>query len=113
MPCVGFEPKIPASERGKIVHASDRSATVTGLLFRACSYLRMKLNYCTRFRGLGHRAGRNFPTGCTVEGLCYTQDAACSDLFRSKMRCLCMSSYSKEDQRDSPFRLLLETLELK
>jgi hypothetical protein len=27
---VGFEPKIPASERAKIVHALDRSATVTG-----------------------------------------------------------------------------------
>jgi hypothetical protein len=32
MPCVGFEPKIPASERVKTVHALDRSATVTGSL---------------------------------------------------------------------------------
>jgi hypothetical protein len=31
MPCVGFEPMIPASERAKTVHALDRSATVTGL----------------------------------------------------------------------------------
>jgi hypothetical protein len=31
MPCVGFELPIPASERAKIVHALDRSATVTGL----------------------------------------------------------------------------------
>jgi hypothetical protein len=32
MPCVRFEPTIPASERAKTVHALDRSATVTGLL---------------------------------------------------------------------------------
>jgi hypothetical protein len=30
MPCVAFEHTILASERGKAVHASDRSATVTG-----------------------------------------------------------------------------------
>jgi hypothetical protein len=30
MPCVGFEPMIPVSERVKTVHALDRSATVTG-----------------------------------------------------------------------------------
>jgi hypothetical protein len=30
MPCVGFEPTIPASERMKTVHALDRSVTVTG-----------------------------------------------------------------------------------
>jgi hypothetical protein len=30
MPCVGFEPTIPASERAKTVHALDRAATVTG-----------------------------------------------------------------------------------
>jgi hypothetical protein len=30
MPCVGFEPTITVSERAKIVHALDRSATVTG-----------------------------------------------------------------------------------
>jgi hypothetical protein len=30
MPCVGFEPTIPASERAKTVHILDRSATVTG-----------------------------------------------------------------------------------
>jgi hypothetical protein len=29
---VGFEPMIPTSERAKIVHALDRSATVTGHL---------------------------------------------------------------------------------
>jgi hypothetical protein len=27
MPCVGFEPMIPASERAKTVHALDRAAT--------------------------------------------------------------------------------------
>jgi hypothetical protein len=32
MPCVGFEPTIPASERAKTVHGLDRSATVTGML---------------------------------------------------------------------------------
>jgi hypothetical protein len=31
MPWVEFEPTIPASERGKTVHSSDRSATVTGI----------------------------------------------------------------------------------
>jgi hypothetical protein len=30
MPCVGFEPTIPASKRAKTVHALDRWATVTG-----------------------------------------------------------------------------------
>jgi hypothetical protein len=30
MPCVGFEPTIPASEWAKTVRALDRSATVTG-----------------------------------------------------------------------------------
>jgi hypothetical protein len=29
MHCVGFEPKIPASERAKTVHALDRWATIT------------------------------------------------------------------------------------
>jgi hypothetical protein len=32
MPCVGFEPTIPASERAKAVHSLDRSATVTGFI---------------------------------------------------------------------------------
>jgi hypothetical protein len=31
MPCVGFEPIIPATERSTTVHALDRSATVTGI----------------------------------------------------------------------------------
>jgi hypothetical protein len=30
VPCVGFEPTIPAYERAKTVHALDRTATVTG-----------------------------------------------------------------------------------
>jgi hypothetical protein len=30
MPCVGFEPTIPASERAKTVHVLERSDTVTG-----------------------------------------------------------------------------------
>jgi hypothetical protein len=30
MPCVGFEPTIPASEQAKTVHILDRLATVTG-----------------------------------------------------------------------------------
>jgi hypothetical protein len=29
MPCVGFEPIIPASEQAKTAHALDRAATVT------------------------------------------------------------------------------------
>jgi hypothetical protein len=32
MPGVEFEPTVPASERAKTMHASDRSATVTGYL---------------------------------------------------------------------------------
>jgi hypothetical protein len=31
MPQVGFEPTIPAFERAKTVHASDRAATVIGV----------------------------------------------------------------------------------
>jgi hypothetical protein len=34
MPCVGFEPTIPASERAKTVRALDRSVTVTGKSLR-------------------------------------------------------------------------------
>jgi hypothetical protein len=30
MPCMGFEPTIPGSERAKTVHALDRSDTMTG-----------------------------------------------------------------------------------
>jgi hypothetical protein len=30
MPCVGFEPTIPAPERAKTVHALDRGAIVIG-----------------------------------------------------------------------------------
>jgi hypothetical protein len=40
MPCVGFKPTIPASERAKTVHSLDRSATVTGTWMnstRTCS----------------------------------------------------------------------------
>jgi hypothetical protein len=40
MPCVGLKPTIPASELAKTVHASDRSATVTGLSYH------MKFKFC-------------------------------------------------------------------
>jgi hypothetical protein len=33
MPLVGFEPTIPVFERGKMVHALDRTATAIGLVF--------------------------------------------------------------------------------
>jgi hypothetical protein len=33
MPWLGFEPTIPATERAKTVHALDRSATLTGILW--------------------------------------------------------------------------------
>jgi hypothetical protein len=39
MPCVGFEPTIPASERAKTVHALHCSATVTGLTMNVLEYL--------------------------------------------------------------------------
>jgi hypothetical protein len=67
---VGFKPTILAFKWAETVPASDRSAAVSGLLCLAFSYLRMKLNYYTSFRGLGVGAGRNFPTGYTVQGLC-------------------------------------------
>jgi hypothetical protein len=35
MPRVGFEPKIPALERAKTVHALDHAATVTGIFLFA------------------------------------------------------------------------------
>jgi hypothetical protein len=37
VPCVGFEPTIPASERAKTVYAVDPSATVTGVWFMVAS----------------------------------------------------------------------------
>jgi hypothetical protein len=33
LPCVGFEPTIPSSERAKAVHALERTAIVTGFCF--------------------------------------------------------------------------------
>jgi hypothetical protein len=45
MPCVRFESTIPASERAKTVHASDRSATVT-------DYSRCKFENVGNFSGL-------------------------------------------------------------
>jgi hypothetical protein len=39
MPWVGFEPTIPASERAKTLHSSDRSATETGrVIHRYCKF---------------------------------------------------------------------------
>jgi hypothetical protein len=38
MPSVGFQITIPASERAKTVHASDRSATDTGLCIHTSSF---------------------------------------------------------------------------
>jgi hypothetical protein len=35
MPCMGFEPTIPASEREKTIHALDRAVTVTGISITA------------------------------------------------------------------------------
>jgi hypothetical protein len=32
MPVIGFEPTIPVFKRAKTVHASDRAATVIGLV---------------------------------------------------------------------------------
>jgi hypothetical protein len=46
MPCVEFEPTIPASERAKTVHALDRSATVTG-----CVVLYTKFNLISWYFG--------------------------------------------------------------
>jgi hypothetical protein len=43
MSWVGLEPTITASERAKIVHALDRSATVTGIPDHKCLYYKLKL----------------------------------------------------------------------
>jgi hypothetical protein len=40
MPCVGFEPTIPASEGAKTVHALDRASTVTGVYMIRPSQIR-------------------------------------------------------------------------
>jgi hypothetical protein len=48
MPCVGFEPMIPASERAKTVRVLDRSATVTGNVIDKTAKLKKK----TKLRGL-------------------------------------------------------------
>jgi hypothetical protein len=42
MPWVGFEPKIPASERAKTVHALDSSAILTGAFKVNLYYLKEK-----------------------------------------------------------------------
>jgi hypothetical protein len=39
MPCVGFDPTIPAFERTKTVHALDRPATMTGCYIILFSFL--------------------------------------------------------------------------
>jgi hypothetical protein len=49
MPCVRYEPMIPASERAKTVYALDRSATVTGvgyILFGKEAHLSCQICYC-------------------------------------------------------------------
>jgi hypothetical protein len=43
MPCVGFEPTIPAAERAKTVHALDPAASVAGRLFVYLSKYKMLL----------------------------------------------------------------------
>jgi hypothetical protein len=49
MPCVGFEPTIPASERAKTLHALDRSATVTGKKNTSYRSLMKKFRICWRW----------------------------------------------------------------
>jgi hypothetical protein len=60
MPRVGFEPTIPAFERAKTVHASDRAATVIG-------------NYkCMRYKIKIYKdCGSSY--NCTVMARCYTK----------------------------------------
>jgi hypothetical protein len=43
MPRVGFEPKIPAFERAKTVHALDRAATVIGIKHTDRKKFQMKI----------------------------------------------------------------------
>jgi hypothetical protein len=52
MPRVGIEPTIPAFERAKTVHASDRAATVIGgSSYSLCKYLIIK-NYTKLYYNL-------------------------------------------------------------
>jgi hypothetical protein len=56
MPCVGFKALFPASEQAKIVHALDRSPTITGQQLNTTEYksswqmyLAAHYNYLTHF----------------------------------------------------------------
>jgi hypothetical protein len=65
MPCVGFEPTIPASGGAKTVHVLDRSATVTGYLYLYLleiqeNRMRLELNNLYQvFVNAGHSSGVN------------------------------------------------------
>jgi hypothetical protein len=72
MPCLGLEPTIPASERAKTVHASDRSATVAGYKLSniglSCCCLNWFLIYLTKRRFYIHPSGISlFPLSCCQE----------------------------------------------
>jgi hypothetical protein len=60
MPCVGFEPKIPAFERAKTVHALDHAAIVIGGIM----FCYMKNDYYILWAvtrcNLVHNCQRNF-----------------------------------------------------
>jgi hypothetical protein len=57
---VGFEPTIPASERGKIVHALERSATMTGTTLPVPFKKRMQIsNQSTCKHKLGYSSEWN------------------------------------------------------
>jgi hypothetical protein len=45
MPCVGFEPTIPAFERAKTVHALDRATTAIGTPFTKMTHYHIIYNY--------------------------------------------------------------------
>jgi hypothetical protein len=65
MPWVGFELTIPASERAKTVHASDRSATVTGTSENRQRYI-IELK---RLRCIGGDRNRSVPRSLGITQL--------------------------------------------
>jgi hypothetical protein len=68
MPWVEFEPTIPASERAKIVHALDRSATVTGFswyyvikIYKKSKQFRFQHQMCGQLQSVHRIRGQTGP----------------------------------------------------
>jgi hypothetical protein len=62
---VGFETTIPVFERAKKVQASDRAATVIGILFKCMAFIiniRFTLTIKTKLNSVALVRKRNIPT---------------------------------------------------